>query len=344
MLYILFDLIHFLGKNWIRDDDDLRKINAMRYSDHIHVVFTVRILPKDPHLNFSSAELRRLIRHHLKSLMINDILRCDVETAARLDGYVIQAEIGNHGLIGREMYTHHLERLQIYLPIYIISDSPVTEHEYHKKVQVNHRKFKDMTPAKADILFLNTVQNIQSYGHVWYKISDSEHKRHFISLSSNGVGFVYEETREKAVSCVNREAFSWNCVENCDVDSKTFRMTLSSKLTNIPNVERKFKMKSRYSYKDAERLRDDIERYKQVYCENDTSLFNPHGASQPSRAQTEKMKSKSHSRLSSFTRSFRRFGSSKKKRRNSEQSHTGRVSVIEKANTITVVESFNTDV
>ena len=48
-------------------------------------------------------------------------------------------------------------------------------------------------------MFVNLAsQKIQGYGCVYHSVSDSEHKKHQLVLSPEGVAFVYEEKTDRA--------------------------------------------------------------------------------------------------------------------------------------------------
>ena len=57
--------------------------------------FSVSLYPRDPHLVFPSANVRRLLRLDLKHLLARDVLRADLETMVTLDSLVAQAELGD---------------------------------------------------------------------------------------------------------------------------------------------------------------------------------------------------------------------------------------------------------
>ena len=250
------------GKNWIQVDDDLKSINATQCGGMIQLQFAVHVFPKHPHLLLPSGELRRLFRQDLKHLLVNDLLRCDIDTSARLDAFIAQAELGNYHLV-KHNYVQRLEDLQIYAPV-CVSGTPITEYQYIKKVQSRHAVLNDMRPAMADISFLNTVQNINTYGYIFYKISDATHKQHFIVLSTEGIHFVYETSIETAMSSEKRDTFPWSDMLDCKTEKKSVTMQFS--ISQNDRAERKFKIKSKYSYKDASRFQNDIEKYKEVHC------------------------------------------------------------------------------
>lgn len=254
------------GRNWVNDGDNLRTLNGVQLGGVMQLQFGVYIFPTDPHLVFTTAVSRRLFRQYMKNIILNDLMRWEIENLAELDALIAQAELGDHDSVKND-YPRQLNNLEIYLPTYVISETPVTEHQYLKKVLRYHTLLKGMSSVKADIMFLNKVQMIPNYGYVFHRISDSIREQYFIALSPHGLHFIYVTSIEKAISCDKKESFTWNdFVEYRQIDQKQFKLKLL--MTANTKITRKFKIKSNHSHKDSCRFKSDIERYKEVYCED----------------------------------------------------------------------------
>jgi len=265
----------------------------------LQLQFSVCVFPKDPHLLFPSADTRKLFRQHLKYLLGNDMLRCSIDTLAKLDAFIAQAELGDFEL-AKKNYAEKLSKLQIYVPIGSLSGTPVSEKEYQRKVSLHHIALKDTTPSKADILFLNTVQSIETYGFMFYTVSDPSHKEHVLALSPDGIYFIYDTSIENALSSTNRDIFAWTNVVNC-ISDHTYVKLLLLTTAQGDTAQRKLKVESGHSHKNAARLKDDIDKYRDVYStECMIRSERVQGAKTPRRAKSVSQK------LSSWKRSIQR--------------------------------------
>lgn len=254
------------GKIWVHEKDNLRILNGVQLGGVMQLQFGVYIFPIDPHLVFTTAVSRRLFRQYMKNMVLNGSMRWNAEHLAELDALIAQAEIGDYDNAKND-YWNQLNNFEIYLPSYIILETPISEQQYLKKVLRHHTVLKGMSPVKADIMFLNEVQRIPNYGYVFHRISDSIREQYFLALSPIGIHFIYVTTLEKAIQTDKKETFIWkDLVGYRQVDQKQFKLKLM--MTSSTKITRKFKLKGIHSQKESTRFKCDITKYKEVYCED----------------------------------------------------------------------------
>ncbi|KAF6728565.1 Band 4.1-like protein 1 [Oryzias melastigma] len=136
-------------KNWLDPSKEIKK--QMRHSPW-HFAFAVKFYPPDP-----SQLTEDITRYYLCLQLRDDILSgrlpCSFVTHALLGSYTVQAELGDY-----EQEDHGSD---------YVSDfrlAPNQTRELEERVMELHRNYKGMTPAEAELNFLENAKKLSMYG------------------------------------------------------------------------------------------------------------------------------------------------------------------------------------
>ncbi|XP_028301599.1 band 4.1-like protein 1 isoform X2 [Gouania willdenowi] len=173
-------------KNWLDPSKEIKK--QMRNSSW-HFAFAAKFYPPDP-----SQLMEDITRYYLCLQLRDDILSgrlpCSFVTHALLGSYTVQAEIGDYDLDDHG-------------PDYI-SDfhfAPNQTRELEERVMELHRTYKGMTPAEAEINFLENAKKLSMYGVDLHHAKDSEGIEIMLGVCANGLLIYRDRLR------INR--FAW---------------------------------------------------------------------------------------------------------------------------------------
>ncbi|XP_048096851.1 band 4.1-like protein 1 isoform X2 [Alosa alosa] len=173
-------------KNWLDPSKEIKKqirVGAWQFA------FAVKFYPPDP-----SQLIEDITRYYLCLQLRDDILSgrlpCSFVTHALLGSYVVQAELGDY-----DPDEHS--------PDYV-SDfrfAPSQTRELEERVMELHRTYRGMTPAEAEINFLENAKKLSMYGVDLHHAKDSEGIEIMLGVCANGLLIYRDRLR------INR--FAW---------------------------------------------------------------------------------------------------------------------------------------
>uniref|UniRef100_A0A8C8DU37 FERM domain-containing protein n=1 Tax=Oryzias sinensis TaxID=183150 RepID=A0A8C8DU37_9TELE len=173
-------------KNWLDPSKEIKK--QMRQSPW-HFAFAVKFYPPDP-----SQLTEDITRYYLCLQLRDDILSgrlpCSFVTHALLGSYTVQAELGDY-----DQEDHGSD---------YVSDfrlAPNQTRELEERVMELHRNYKGMTPAEAELNFLENAKKLSMYGVDLHHAKDSEGIEIMLGVCANGLLIYRDRLR------INR--FAW---------------------------------------------------------------------------------------------------------------------------------------
>ncbi|XP_041860302.1 band 4.1-like protein 1 [Melanotaenia boesemani] len=174
------------SKNWLDPSKEIKK--QIRVGAWV-LGFSVKFYPPDP-----SVLIEDITRYYLCLQLRDDILSgrlpCSFVTHALLGSYTVQAELGDY-----EPEEHG--------PDYV-SDfhfAPNQTRELEERVMELHRNYRGMSPAEAEINFLENAKKLSMYGVDLHHAKDSEGIDIMLGVSANGLLIYRDRLR------INR--FAW---------------------------------------------------------------------------------------------------------------------------------------
>ncbi|KAI5093329.1 band 4.1-like protein 1 [Silurus meridionalis] len=173
-------------KNWLDPSKEIKK--QMRTSPW-HFAFAVKFYPPDP-----SQLMEDITRYFLCLQLRDDILSgrlpCSFVTHALLGSYTVQAELGDYDQ--DEHGTDYVGDFRF---------APNQTHELEDRVMELHRTYRGMTPAEAEINFLENAKKLSMYGVDLHHAKDSEGIEIMLGVCANGLLIYRDRLR------INR--FAW---------------------------------------------------------------------------------------------------------------------------------------
>ncbi|XP_063330858.1 band 4.1-like protein 1 isoform X3 [Pelmatolapia mariae] len=173
-------------KNWLDPSKEIKK--QMRNSLW-HFAFAVKFYPPDP-----SQLMEDITRYYLclqlRDDMLSGRLPCSFVTHALLGSYTVQAELGDY-----DQDDHGTD---------YVSDfrfAPNQTRELEERVMELHRNYKGMTPAEAEMNFLENAKKLSMYGVDLHHAKDSEGIEIMLGVCANGLLIYRDRLR------INR--FAW---------------------------------------------------------------------------------------------------------------------------------------
>ncbi|XP_037345824.2 band 4.1-like protein 1 isoform X1 [Pungitius pungitius] len=173
-------------KNWLDPSKEIKK--QMRNSPW-HFAFTVKFYPPDPS-QLTEDITRYYLCLQLRDDMLSGRLPCSFVTHALLGSYSVQAELGDY-----DQDDHGTD---------YVSDfrfAPNQTRELEERVMELHRNYKGMTPAEAEINFLENAKKLSMYGVDLHHAKDSEGIDIMLGVCANGLLIYRDRLR------INR--FAW---------------------------------------------------------------------------------------------------------------------------------------
>uniref|UniRef100_G3PD36 FERM domain-containing protein n=1 Tax=Gasterosteus aculeatus aculeatus TaxID=481459 RepID=G3PD36_GASAC len=173
-------------KNWLDPSKEIKK--QMRNSPW-HFAFSVKFYPPDPS-QLTEDITRYYLCLQLRDDMLSGRLPCSFVTHALLGSYSVQAELGDY-----DQDDHGAD---------YVSDfrfAPNQTRELEERVMELHRNYKGMTPAEAEINFLENAKKLSMYGVDLHHAKDSEGIDIMLGVCANGLLIYRDRLR------INR--FAW---------------------------------------------------------------------------------------------------------------------------------------
>uniref|UniRef100_A0A7N6BSU9 Protein 4.1 n=1 Tax=Anabas testudineus TaxID=64144 RepID=A0A7N6BSU9_ANATE len=165
------------GKIWLEPTKEIRKqVPGAVYE----FTFSVKFYPPDP------AQLTEdLTRYYLclqvRKDIMSGILPCSFVTLSLLGSYTAQSELGEYD---PELHgTDYVKDLSL---------APGQSKELEEKVMELHRTYRSMTPAQADMLFLENAKKLAMYGVDLHQAKDLDGVDITLGVCSSGL-MVYKD-------------------------------------------------------------------------------------------------------------------------------------------------------
>ncbi|XP_037628681.1 band 4.1-like protein 1 isoform X3 [Sebastes umbrosus] len=174
------------AKHWLDPSKEIKK--QIRVGSWIFG-FSVKFYPPDP-----SVLIEDITRYYLCLQLRDDILSgrlpCSFVTHALLGSYTVQAEVGDY-----EPEEHG--------PDYVndFRFAPNQTRELEERVMELHRNYRGMSPADAEVNFLENAKKLSMYGVDLHHAKDSEGIDIMLGVSANGLLIYRDRLR------INR--FAW---------------------------------------------------------------------------------------------------------------------------------------
>ncbi|KAM3923987.1 band 4.1-like protein 1 isoform 2-T3 [Leptodactylus fuscus] len=173
-------------KNWL---DPSKEIKKQIRSGPWTFGFTVKFYPPDP-AQLTEDITRYYLCLQLRADIISGRLPCSFVTHALLGSYTVQAELGDYD--PEEHQGNYVSELRF---------SPNQTRELEERVMELHKTYRGMTPAEAEIHFLENAKKLSMYGVDLHHAKDSEGIDIMLGVCANGLLIYRDRLR------INR--FAW---------------------------------------------------------------------------------------------------------------------------------------
>ncbi|XP_068578077.1 band 4.1-like protein 3 [Cebidichthys violaceus] len=173
-------------KNWLDPSKEIKK--QMRNSPW-NFAFSVKFYPPDPS-QLTEDITRYYLCLQLRDDMLSGRLPCSFVTHALLGSYSVQAELGDY-----DQDDHGSDYVCDF------RFAPNQTRELEERVMELHRNYKGMTPADAEINFLENAKKLSMYGVDLHHAKDSEGIDIMLGVCANGLLIYRDRLR------INR--FAW---------------------------------------------------------------------------------------------------------------------------------------
>ncbi|XP_052331917.1 protein 4.1-like isoform X2 [Oncorhynchus keta] len=174
-------------KNWLDPNKELKK--QIRTGPW-NFAFNVKFYPRDP-AQLSEDISRYYLCLQLRDDMVSGRLPCSFTTHTILGSYTVQSELGDYD----PEETEYNRELRF---------APNHTKELEDKVMDLHKNHKGMTPAEAEMHFLENVKKLSMYGVDLHHAKDSEGLEIMLGVFSSGLLIYRDRLR------INR--FAWPTV------------------------------------------------------------------------------------------------------------------------------------
>uniref|UniRef100_A0AAQ6AR50 FERM domain-containing protein n=1 Tax=Amphiprion ocellaris TaxID=80972 RepID=A0AAQ6AR50_AMPOC len=174
------------NKNWLDPAKEMKKqVRGVPWN----FSFNVKFYPPDP-AQLSEDITRYLLCLQLRQDIVSGRLPCSFATHTVLGSYTIQSELGDYD--PDECGSDYVSELCF---------APNQTKEMEEKIMELHRSYRGMTPAEAEMHFLENVKKLSMYGVDLHHAKDSEGVAIMLGVCSSGL-LVYRDRLR-----INR--FSW---------------------------------------------------------------------------------------------------------------------------------------
>uniref|UniRef100_A0A8C6MKQ0 FERM domain-containing protein n=1 Tax=Nothobranchius furzeri TaxID=105023 RepID=A0A8C6MKQ0_NOTFU len=173
-------------KNWLDPSKELKKqirTGPWNFS------FNVKFYPPDP-MQLIEDITRYYLCLQLRDDIVSGRLPCSFATHTLLGSYTVQSELGDYD--PEEMSSEYVSELRF---------APNQTKELEEKVVELHKTYKGMTPAEAELHFLENAKKLSMYGVDLHHAKDSEGVEIMLGVCSSGLLIYRDRLR------INR--FAW---------------------------------------------------------------------------------------------------------------------------------------
>uniref|UniRef100_A0A8C7ZL13 Erythrocyte membrane protein band 4.1 like 3 n=1 Tax=Oryzias sinensis TaxID=183150 RepID=A0A8C7ZL13_9TELE len=173
-------------KNWLDPSKELKK--QIRNGPW-NFAFNVKFYPPDPS-QLSEDITRYYLCLQLRDDVVSGRLPCSFATHTVLGSYTVQSELGDYD--PEEMASDYVSELRL---------APNQTKELEEKVMELHKNYKGMTPAEAEMHFLENAKKLSMYGVDLHHAKDSEGVEIMLGVCASGLLIYRDKLR------INR--FAW---------------------------------------------------------------------------------------------------------------------------------------
>ncbi|XP_074073999.1 protein 4.1 isoform X4 [Macrotis lagotis] len=165
------------SKTWL---DSAKEIKKQIHGVPWNFTFNVKFYPPDP-AQLSEDITRYYLCLQLRQDIVTGRLPCSFATLALLGSYTVQSELGDYDpeLHGAE----YVSEFKL---------APNQTKELEEKVMELHKSYRSMTPAQADLEFLENAKKLSMYGVDLHKAKDLEGVDIILGVCSSGL-LVYKD-------------------------------------------------------------------------------------------------------------------------------------------------------
>ncbi|KAM4581075.1 uncharacterized protein PAE49_005741 isoform 3-T4 [Odontesthes bonariensis] len=165
------------SKIWLEPTKEIRKqVSGAVYE----FTFSVKFYPPDP-VQLTEDLTRYFLCLQLRKDIMRGILPCSFVTLSLLGSYAAQSELGEY-----DPEVHGAEYLKE------LSLAPGQSKELEEKVMELHRTYRSMSPAQADMLFLENAKKLAMYGVDLHQAKDLDGVDITLGVCSSGL-MVYKD-------------------------------------------------------------------------------------------------------------------------------------------------------
>ncbi|XP_066574729.1 band 4.1-like protein 3a isoform X16 [Amia ocellicauda] len=173
-------------KNWL---DPAKEIKKQIRSGAWNFAFNVKFYPPDPS-QLSEDITRYYLCLQLRDDVVSGRLPCSFATHTLLGSYTVQSELGDYD--PEEYGTDYVSEFRF---------APNQTKELEEKVMDLHKNYKGMTPAEAEMHFLENAKKLSMYGVDLHHAKDSEGVEIMLGVCASGLLIYRDRLR------INR--FAW---------------------------------------------------------------------------------------------------------------------------------------
>ncbi|XP_034030936.1 uncharacterized protein LOC117514535 [Thalassophryne amazonica] len=175
-----FGLAHWettTSKTWLDPAKEIRKqVPGAVYE----FTFNVKFYPPDP-AQLTEDLTRYFLCLQLRKDIMSGVLPCSFVTLSLLGSYTVQSELGEY-----DVEVHGSDYVKD------LSLAPGQNKELEEKVMELHRTYRSMSPAQADILFLENAKKLAMYGVDLHQAKDLDGVDITLGVCSSGL-MVYKD-------------------------------------------------------------------------------------------------------------------------------------------------------
>ncbi|XP_066507974.1 band 4.1-like protein 3 isoform X2 [Hoplias malabaricus] len=173
-------------KSWL---DPAKELKKQVRTGPWNFGFSVKFYPPDP-AQLCEDITRYYLCLQLRDDVVSGRLPCSFATHTLLGSYIAQSEVGDYD--PEELGSDYLSELRF---------APNQTKELEEKVMDLHRSYKGMTPAEAEMMFLENAKKLSMYGVDLHHAKDSEGVEIMLGVCASGLLIYRDRLR------INR--FAW---------------------------------------------------------------------------------------------------------------------------------------